>query len=73
MTKSNRSMIQPQQLNLFQLMQEYPQEIVKNSSQEIDLDDIDIAQNVLICNVKKDNMEHFLDGITHQDMVVGDL
>ncbi len=59
---NNRSTIQPQQLDLFQLMQEYPQEIVKNSSQEIDLDDIDVAQNVLICNVKKDNMEHFLDG-----------
>ena len=52
----------PQQLDLFQVQAEYPKEIVQNSSQEIDLDDLDISKNVLICNVKKDNVRHFLDG-----------
>ena len=28
----------------------------------INLDDLDLTKNVLICNVKKDNVEHFLDG-----------
>ena len=53
---------QPQQLDLFQLQAEYPNEIIKNPSQEIILNDLDLSKNVLICNVKKDNMEHFLDG-----------
>ncbi len=53
---------QPQQLDLFQLQMEYPKEIVQNPSQEIDLDDLDVSKNVLICNVKKDNVRHFLDG-----------
>ncbi|MBR1541920.1 MAG: DNA cytosine methyltransferase [Bacteroidaceae bacterium] len=53
---------QPQQLDLFQLQMEYPKEIIQNSSQEIDLDNLDVSKNVLICNVKKDNTRHFLDG-----------
>ena len=52
----------PQQLDLFQIQIEYPKEIVRNQSQEIDLDSLDLSKNVLICNVKKDNVEHFLDG-----------
>ena len=52
----------PQQLDLFQVQAEYPREIIQNSSQEIDLDDLDVSKNVLICNVKKDNVRHFLDG-----------
>ena len=56
------SIMQPQQLDLFQVHLEFPNEIVKHSSQEIDLDEIDVSKNVLICNVKKDNIEHFLDG-----------
>ena len=52
----------PQQLDLFQVQAEYPKEIVQNSSQEIDLNDLDVSKNVLICNVKKDNVRHFLDG-----------
>ena len=51
-----------QQLDLFQLQAEYPKQIIDNSSQRIDLNDLDLTQNVLVCNVKKDNMEHFLDG-----------
>ena len=37
----------PQQLDLFQVQAEYPKEIVQNSSQEINLDDLDISKNVL--------------------------
>ena len=54
--------IQPQQLDLFQLQVEYPNEIVNNPSTSTDLEDLDISQNVLVCNVKKDNVKHFLDG-----------
>ena len=51
-----------QQLDLFQLQQEFPKEIVQNPSQNIDLKDLDVSKNVLICNVKKDNMRKFLNG-----------
>ena len=50
------------QLDLFQLQQEFPKEIVINQDKDSAYDDIDLSKNVLICNVKKDNMEHFLDG-----------
>ena len=53
---------QPQQLDMFQLQAEYPEQIINNSSQSIDLNDLDLTQNALVCNVKKDNMEHFLNG-----------
>ena len=53
---------QPQQLDLFQLQAEYPGRIIENPSQNVNIDDLDLIQNVLVCNVKKDNMEHFLDG-----------
>ena len=61
MAKTNLR-LQPQQLDLFQLQAEYPKQIIDNSSQSIDLNDLDLTQNVLVCNVKKDNVEHFLDG-----------
>lgn len=38
---------QPQQLDLFQVQAEYPKEIVHNSSQKINLDDLDVSKNVL--------------------------
>lgn len=53
---------QPEQLDLFQVQTEYPKQIIDNSILNIDLNDLDLTQNVLVCNVKKDNMEHFLDG-----------
>lgn len=59
---AKRSMQKPQQLDLFQLQQEYPDEIVINSEQQTPLEDLDLSKNVLICNVKKDNMDRFLDG-----------
>lgn len=52
----------PVQLDLFQVHSEYPKEIVNHSRQTIDVSDLDMSQNVLICNVKKDNVEHFLNG-----------
>ena len=60
--RSTSARQQPQQLDLFQLKAEYPKEIVNNPSRDISLDDLDLSKNVLICNVKKDNVEHFLDG-----------
>lgn len=60
--RRKNTMQQPQQLDLFQLQQEYPKEIVQNPSLEIDLEDLDVSKNVLICNVKKDNTRHFLNG-----------
>ena len=53
---------QPLQLDLFQVQAEYPKQIINNSSHSDDLDDLDLSQNVLVCNVKKNNIEHFLDG-----------
>ena len=58
----NKSISTPLQLDLFQLQNEYPEEITINPSQDIDLDCLDLSRNVLVCNVKKDNVEHFLDG-----------
>lgn len=52
----------PLQLDLFQVQAEYPKEIVQNPSHEINSDDLDISKHVLVCNVKKDNVRHFLDG-----------
>lgn len=53
---------QPQQLDLFQVQLEYPKVIVQNSFPEMDLENLDMCRNVLICNVKRDNVRHFLDG-----------
>ena len=52
---------QPLELDLFQVQTDYPEMIINN---EIDnyFGDLDLSKNVLICNVKKDNVEHFLDG-----------
>lgn len=52
---------QPLELDLFSVQAEYPEYIVKNEPNE-NFDELDLSKNVLICNVKKDNMQHFLDG-----------
>ena len=52
---------QPLELDLFQLQAEYP-EVILNNEFENNFEDLDLSKNVLICNVKKDNVEHFLDG-----------
>lgn len=48
------------ELDLFSVQAEYPNEIVTNVVEHFD--DLDLSKNVLICNVKKDNVRHFLDG-----------
>ena len=60
MTKKNN--IQPLELDLFSVQAEYPKEIVNNQSDVEHFEDLDMSKNVLICNVKKDNVRHFLDG-----------
>ncbi len=47
---------------MFQLQAEYPETIINNSIVESSVEDVDLSKNVLICNVKKDNVRHFLDG-----------
>lgn len=56
------SKYQTLELDLFGLKAQFPNEIVHNQSTQQDFDNIDVNKNVLICNVKKDNVEHFLDG-----------
>lgn len=60
MTK--KSKYQPLELDLFQILEQYPQEIVRNEKQCANIKDLDVTKHVLICNVKKDNIEKFLDG-----------
>lgn len=52
----------PQQLDLFQLQIDYPNDIITNPTQGVDLEDLDMSENVLVCNVKPDNVEHYIDG-----------
>lgn len=52
---------QPLDLDLFSVQVQYPEFIVRNEP-ENGFEDLDLSKNVLICNVKKDNIEHFLDG-----------
>ena len=61
MAKSN-SKSQILELDLFSVQAEYPNEIVNNQNVVEHFDDLDLSKNVLICNVKKDNVRHFLDG-----------
>ena len=62
MVKTNKNKYPSLQLDLFQLQMAYPKEIVSNPIEAIDLDELDMSKNVLVCNVKPDNVEHFLDG-----------
>lgn len=50
------------ELDLFSLQAECPNEIVNNQEVVGHFDNLDMSRNVLICNVKKDNVQHFLDG-----------
>lgn len=60
MTNStNKSQIS--ELDLFSVQEEYPIEIVNNKDTVGHFDNLDLSKNVLICNVKKDNVRHFLD------------
>ena len=61
MTK-NKNKSQIPELDLFSVQAEYPNDIVNNQNVVEHFDDLDLSKNVLICNVKKDNVRHFLDG-----------
>lgn len=61
MAKSTNN-FQISELDLFSLQAEYPNEIVNNQEVVGHFDNLDMSRNVLICNVKKDNVQHFLDG-----------
>ncbi len=50
------------ELDLFSVQAEYPKDIVNNREIAEHFDNLDLSKNVLICNVKKDNTRHFLDG-----------
>ena len=50
----------PLELDLFQLLEQYPDTIVKNR-RKANVDKLDVTKHVLICNVKKDNIDKFLD------------
>ena len=50
------------ELDFSEIQAEYPDGIVTNSLEESHFDNLDLSKNVLVCNVKKDNVRHFLDG-----------
>ena len=53
---------QPMELDLFSVQAEYPKDIVNNREIAEHFEDLDLSKNVLVCNVKKDNTRHFLNG-----------
>ncbi len=59
---AKKSKYQPLELDLFQVLEQYPEEIVKNKRQRANINELDATKHVLICNVKKDNVERFIDG-----------
>ena len=59
---NNTNKSQISELDLFSLQEEYPNEIVNNQDIVGHFDNLDLSKNVLICNVKKDNVQQFLDG-----------
>lgn len=60
--KRKKNIVQIPELDLFSVQAEYPEEIVNNQSDAGHFEDLDLSKNVLVCNVKKDNVRHFLDG-----------
>lgn len=58
---ANKSKYQPLELDLFQVLEQYPEEIVRNKRQRAHVNKLDATKHVLICNVKKDNVDKFLD------------
>lgn len=59
---AKKSKYQPLELDLFQVLEQYPKEIVKNKRQRAHISELDATRHVLICNVKKDNVAKFIDG-----------
>ena len=60
--KRKKDILQIPELDLFSVQAEFPKEIVNNQSDVEHFENLDLSKNVLICNVKKDNVKLFLDG-----------
>ncbi len=60
--KRKKNTVQIPELDLFSVQAEFPKEIVNNQNDAEHFEDLDLSKNVLVCNVKKDNVKHFLDG-----------
>ncbi len=50
------------ELDLFSVQNAYPTGIVNHQNDTQHFEDLDMSRNVLICNVKKDNVAHFING-----------
>ena len=50
------------ELDLFSIQAEYPNGIVNNQSDGEHFENLNLLKNVLVCNVKKDNVKYFLNG-----------
>lgn len=57
-----KSKYQSLELDLFRVLEQYPKGIVKKNRQRAHINDLDVTKHVLICNVKKNNVDKFLDG-----------
>lgn len=60
--RRKKDILQIPELDLFSVQAEFPNEIVNNQSDAEHFEDLDLSKNVLVCNVKKDNIKHFIDG-----------
>ena len=60
--KRKKNTVQIPELDLFSVQAEFPKEIVNNQSDTKHFEDLDLSKKVLVCNVKKDNVKHFLNG-----------
>ena len=59
--KKEKKILEIFELDLFSIQADYPKEIVNNLNDAEHFEDLDMSKNVLICNVKKDNVKYFLD------------
>lgn len=60
--RRKKDILQIPELDLFSVQAEFPNGIVNNQSDAEHFEDLDLSKNVLVCNVKKDNIKHFIDG-----------
>ena len=60
--RRKKDILQISELDLFSVQAEFPKEIVNHQSDAEHFEDLDLSKNVLVCNVKKDNVRHFIDG-----------
>lgn len=60
--RRKKDILQIPELDLFSVQAEFPNGIVNNQSDAEHFEDLDLSKNVLVCNVKRDNIKHFIDG-----------